>query len=85
MAGCPTFFFFFLPEIIQLCLISQRSLWNCCFYNSFSVSNEVIEFLLCTFAISSIKVKQNNQNSQRKMAEEIVRPVYYSRGGNAGT
>lgn len=65
--------------MIELCLIWKQSLLNCCFHNLPSVLNEVIQFPLYTFAISSIKFKQNNQETQRKMAEEIMRPVYYSR------
>lgn len=80
MAVCPVIF---LPEVIELCVISQ-SLWNCCFYNSLSVSNEVIQFPPCIFAISGIKFKQHNQETQRKMAEAIMRPVYYSKGDSVG-
>lgn len=41
--------------------------------------NEVVQFPLCIFATSSIKLKQNNQETQRKITEEITRPVYYNR------
>lgn len=40
------------------------------------MSNEVIQFSSCAFAISSIKFKQNNQPTERKMTEQIMKPVY---------
>lgn len=37
----------FLTSVIELCLISQRSLLNFCFYNLSSLLNGVMQFLLC--------------------------------------